>query len=179
MPASEKPETVVIQGRRLRLTNLAKVLYPATGTTKAEVLAYLTEIGAGHAPALRRAPGHPQAVAERRGHRRPSPGEVFFIKNLEPSAPEWVVRADIGHSSGAKTYPLVDDVATLVWLGQVAALEVHVPQWTFGSDGERAQPRPARPRPRPGPGHRAGRVRRGRADRARAAPGHGARRRCR
>src|SRR4051812_17894737 len=135
MPASEKPETVLIQGRRLRLTNLGKVLYPETGTTKAEVLAYLTEIApvmlphcAGRAATRKRWPNGVGTAGQ--------PGEVFFIKNLEPSAPEWVVRADIGHSSGAKSYPLVDDVATLVWLGQVAALEVHVPQWTFGSDGE-------------------------------------------
>ncbi|KAE8763293.1 ATP-dependent DNA ligase [Georgenia thermotolerans] len=139
MPASEKPETVLIQGRRLRLTNLGKVLYPETGTTKAEVLAYLTEIApvmlphcAGRPATRKRWPNGVGTAGQ--------PGEVFFIKNLEPSAPEWVVRADVGHSSGAKSYPLVDDVATLVWLGQVAALEVHVPQWTFRSDGEARNP---------------------------------------
>ncbi|MFH5823869.1 ATP-dependent DNA ligase [Georgenia sp. AZ-5] len=137
--ASDNPETVLIEGRRLRLTNLSKVLYPATGTTKAEVLAYLAQIApvmlphcAGR-PATRKRWPNGVGTAE-------SPGEVFFIKNLEAGAPEWVVRADIEHSSGAKTYPLVNDAATLAWLGQVAALEIHVPQWRFGSDGEPRNP---------------------------------------
>ncbi len=49
-------------------------------------------------------------------------------------------RFPIDHSSGAKDYPLVDDLPTLVYLAQVASLELHVPQWRFTSDGERQNP---------------------------------------
>ncbi|MPV36173.1 ATP-dependent DNA ligase [Georgenia subflava] len=139
MAIREQPETVQIDGRRLRLTNLSKVLYPATGTTKADVVAYLAEIApvmlpycSGRATTRKRWPNGVGTAQE--------PGEVFFIKNLESSAPDWVVRADIQHSGGPKTYPLVDDRATLAWLGQVAALEIHVPQWRFGSDGSPRHP---------------------------------------
>ena len=43
----------------------------------------------------------------------------------------------------------MNDLATLVWLAQIAALEIHVPQWRFGPHGNAAEPRPARARPRP------------------------------
>ena len=137
MPAREP--TVTIEGRRLRLTNLSKVLYPETGTTKADVLAYLSEIApvmlphcAGRPATRKRWPGGVGTAEE--------PGQVFFVKNLEQGTPDWVVRADIEHSGGPKTYPIVDDAATLAWLGQMGALEVHVPQWRFGSDGEPRNP---------------------------------------
>ncbi|PFG40903.1 bifunctional non-homologous end joining protein LigD [Georgenia soli] len=139
MPARDQPETVQIEGRRLRVTNLSKVLYPETGTTKAEVLGYLARIApvmiphCTGRPATRKRWPDGVGTADR-------PGEFFFVKDLESSAPSWVVRADIEHSSGPKTYPLVDDAATLAWLGQVAALEVHVPQWRFGSDGRPRNP---------------------------------------
>ncbi|WP_448072732.1 ATP-dependent DNA ligase [Georgenia yuyongxinii] len=139
MAASEKPETVLVDGRRLRLTNLAKVLYPETGTTKAEVIAYLTQIAPVMLPHCAGRPATRKRWPNGVG-RADDGGEVFFVKNLEPGAPEWVVRADIEHSSGPKTYPLVNDAATLAWLGQMAALEVHVPQWRFRSDGEPHRP---------------------------------------
>ncbi|GAA4430248.1 ATP-dependent DNA ligase [Georgenia halophila] len=139
MATREHPETVQIDGRRLRVSNLSKVLYPETGTTKAEVLAYLAEIApvmvphcAGRAATRKRWPNGVGTEAE--------PGQFFFIKDLESSAPPWVVRGDIEHSAGPKTYPIVDDAATLAWLGQVAALEIHVPQWRFGSDGQPRNP---------------------------------------
>ncbi|WP_461409883.1 ATP-dependent DNA ligase [Georgenia sp.] len=131
--------TVVVGGHRLRVTNLDKVLYPATGTTKADVLGYLTRIAPVMVPHCAGRPATRKRWPDGVGTES-EPGPVFFVKNLEPSAPEWVARADIEHSAGPKTYPLVDDAATLAWLGQVAALEVHVPQWRFGSDGRPRNP---------------------------------------
>lgn len=139
MVTSEKPTTVSVGGRRLRLSNLDKVLYPTTGTTKADVLAYLAQIAPVMVPYCAGRPATRKRWPDGVGTDA-APGAVFFIKNLEPAAPEWVVRADIEHSGGTKTYPLVDDAATLAWLGQVAALEVHVPQWRFGSDGRPRNP---------------------------------------
>src|SRR5699024_10665507 len=60
--------------------------------------------------------------------------------DLEEHAPGWIPRADIEHSDGVSTYPLVDEPAVLVWLAQLAALEVHTPQWRFDADLDPARP---------------------------------------
>jgi bifunctional non-homologous end joining protein LigD len=132
-------QTVRIGGRRLRLSNLDKVLYPETGTTKGEVIDYYSRIAprllphvADRAVTRKRWPDGVGTAA--------APGEPFFAKALEPGAPAWVRRFPIDHSSGAKDYPLVDDLPTLVYLAQVASLELHVPQWRFSPDGERQPP---------------------------------------
>ncbi|WP_324651252.1 ATP-dependent DNA ligase [Georgenia sp. H159] len=133
------PVVVQVDGHRLRLTNLDKVLYPATGTTKADVLDYYARIApvmlphcAGR-PATRKRWPNGVGTAD-------APGEVFFQKNLGSGAPDWVERVDIEHSDHVNTYPIVNEAATLAWFAQVAALEVHVPQWRVGSDGRRRPP---------------------------------------
>lgn len=132
-------QMVDVAGRRLKISNLEKVLYPDTGTTKADVLGYLAEVAhvlipqAAWRPATRKrwvdGVGTPEA-----------PGKVFFRKDLEESAPEWVPRQSITHKHHVNTYPLVNEPAVLAWFGQVAALEIHVPQWRFTPDGEPANP---------------------------------------
>ncbi|MDL9980917.1 ATP-dependent DNA ligase [Microbacterium candidum] len=132
MPGGDTP--VRVGGRRLRISNLDKVLYPETGTTKGEVIDYYARIATFLLP----------HVTDRPVTRRRWPegveGPSFFAKDLEAGAPDWVRRIPIDHSTGAKDYPLVDDVATLVYLAQVASLELHVPQWRFTPDGGRAEP---------------------------------------
>lgn len=128
-----------VQGHRLRLTNLDKVLYPATGTTKREVIDYYSRIAPTILPLLARRPVTRKRWPDGVGDAR-HPGMSFFTKDLERGAPEWLPRMPIEHSSGTKTYPLVDSQAALVWLGQVASLELHVPQWRFASDGSPANP---------------------------------------
>lgn len=66
-------------------------------------------------------------------------GPAFFAKDVEPGTPAWLSRVQIRHRSGPKFYPVFDTPAALVWLGQVAALELHVPQWRI--------PPPAGPQP--------------------------------
>ena len=128
-PSSSPPQTVTVEGRRLQLTNLEKVYYPATGTTKGEVLQYLAQV----APALLRHASHRPATRKR----WPDgvAGQMFFQKNLDASTPSWVPRRTIRHRSSTNDYVLVDDLATLTWLGQTATLEIHVPQWRFGRTG--------------------------------------------
>lgn len=132
-------QTVRIGGHRLRLSNLDKVLYPETGTSKGEVIDYYSRIAprllphvAGRPVTRKRWPDGVGTEAD--------PAEPFFAKALEPGAPAWVRRFPIDHSSGAKDYPLVDDLPTLVYLAQVASLELHVPQWRFSPEGERRNP---------------------------------------
>jgi bifunctional non-homologous end joining protein LigD len=120
--------TVEIEGRRLTLRNLDKVLYPATGTTKGEVLAYYTGVASALLPQLRDRPltrkRWPDGVA----------GPSFFEKNLPGGTPEWVARVRLpvpGTTRARETidYPLAQDLATLVWLANLAAIELHTPQW--------------------------------------------------
>ncbi|HEX4558834.1 MAG TPA: ATP-dependent DNA ligase, partial [Mycobacterium sp.] len=110
---------------RVRLTNPDKVLYPATGTTKAEVFDYYINIAEAMLP----------HIAGRAATRKRWPNGVdessFFEKQLASSAPDWLDRASITHRSGTTTYPIIDTVEALAWIAQQAALEVHVPQWRF------------------------------------------------
>ncbi len=132
-------QQVTVDGRVLALTNLDKVLYPATGTTKGEVIAYYAEVGTVLLPHVRQRPitrkRWPDGVGLDGDH-----VNVFFAKNLPKGTPDWVRRYTIQHSDGANDYPVADDLATLVWLAQLAALELHVPQWRFAEDGTPLQP---------------------------------------
>ena len=119
---------------RVRLTNPDKVLYPATGTTKAEVFDYYVAIADVMVP----------HIAGRPVTRKRWPNGVdepdFFEKQLASSAPDWLDRGSVTHKSGTTTYPIIDTREGLAWIAQQAALEVHVPQWRF-VDG--AEPGPA------------------------------------
>ena len=114
---------------RVTLTNPDKVLYPATGTTKAEVFDYYVDIADAMIPHIAG-----RAVTRKRwpnGVDEPS----FFEKQLASSAPDWMDRASITHKSGTTTYPIIDTVEGVAWLAQQASLEVHVPQWRFVTGG--------------------------------------------
>ena len=173
--AMASPKTVVsVDGHRIGLTHLEKVLYPETGTTKADVLDYYARIAdvliphAADRPLTRKRWVDGVGTPER-------PGTMFFQKNLDASTPAWVPRRSIEHSDHSNDYPLLNDRATLTWLGQISAIELHVPQWRFGRTGVDSQPRSARARPRPGRGCGTRRVRRGGQDGARHPHRHGAR----
>lgn len=122
---SDEQTTVRVDGRRLAVTNLDKVLYPETGTTKAEVLRYYAIIAPMLLPVVS---GRP-VTRKRWPHGVAS--DPFFVKNLEPGAPSWIARETLPHTDGPVTYPLVDSAAVLTWMAQMAALELHVPQWQF------------------------------------------------
>ncbi|MFB8191242.1 non-homologous end-joining DNA ligase [Microbacterium sp. NPDC055988] len=132
-------QVVQVDGRRLRVTNLDKVVYPETGTTKGEIIAYYSAIAPLLLPLLDRRPVTRKRWVEGVGT-ADAPADAFFTKQLEPGAPDWIPRQAIQHSDGPKEYPLVEDVPTLVWLAQVAAIELHVPQWRFTADGLPGRP---------------------------------------
>jgi bifunctional non-homologous end joining protein LigD len=132
-------QIVSVAGHRVKLTNLEKVLYPETGTTKAEVIDYYSKIADVLIPHARNRPVTRKRWVEGVGTDA-KPGTVFFEKNLPDSAPSWIPRRDIQHSDHVNVYPLVNDLATLVWMGQQASLELHVPQWRFGKGGARQNP---------------------------------------
>ncbi|MBG6183582.1 bifunctional non-homologous end joining protein LigD [Arthrobacter sp. CAN_A214] len=132
-------QSVRVDGRTLRLTSLDRVLYPETGTTKADVLAYYAAVSNQLIHSARDRP-----VTRKRwvsGVGTPEkPGQVFFQKNIDASTPDWVQRHAIEHKDHTNVYPMLNDTATLTWLAQIAALEIHVPQWRFGAQGEQCNP---------------------------------------
>lgn len=136
---SSNAQVVEVDGRRVRLTNLDKVLYPDTGTTKGEVIAYYTAVAPQMLPLLAGRPVTRKRWVEGVGT-ADAPADSFFAKQLDAGAPDWVHRLPIEHSGGPKDYPLVDDLPTLVWLAQMASIELHVPQWRFGPGDERLNP---------------------------------------
>ena len=128
MAGSEGEQTVMVDDVRLRVSNLDKVLYPAVGTTKADVLRYYAQIADVMIPHCADRP------LTRKRWPNGTAGEMFFQKNLGGGTPHWVRRATIQHSDGDNVYPIANDRPTLAWLAQIAALELHVPQWRFDAD---------------------------------------------
>ena len=112
---------VDIQGKHLKLSNLEKVLYPATGFTKKDVIDYYARI----APAI--IPHLAGRALTRKRYPDGVEGEPFFEKNAPQYRPEWVKTAPIWSGRNRRTihYVLADDLPTLVWLANLAALELH------------------------------------------------------
>ncbi len=133
---------VDVEGRTLRLSNLEKVLYPATGFTKGEVLDYYARI----APVL--LPHLADRAVTRIRWPHGTGKQSFYEKNAPGGTPSWVRLAKVPTSgsrgssrsgSGEREhleFPVCDDLATLTWLVNLAALELHVHQWTVGRNGQ-------------------------------------------
>ena len=137
--AATADQTVTVDGRLIKLTNLDKVLYPATQTTKADVLAYYAQVAGVMLPHLRDRPATRKRWPDGMGSGEQKP-TVFFNKDLAKGTPDWVQRYKIAHRDHDNYYPVVNDLATLTWLAQLAALEIHVPQWKFTPDGQPRNP---------------------------------------
>ena len=131
--------TVDVEGRQVTLSNLDKVLYPEVGFTKGQVLDYYSRIApvllphlAGRALTRKRYPDGVDAM-------------VFFEKNAPRGTPDWVHTETLpspGSSKDRETidYVVVDDLATLVWTANLAALELHTHLWRV----QRPRGKPAR-----------------------------------
>ena len=116
-----KPEVVEIEGKHLSLTNLEKVLYPAAGFTKGQVIDYYARIAPALLPHLAGRPltlkRYPEGVDK----------EYFFEKNATKHRPDWVKTAPIWSEGNQRNvnYILVNDLPTLVWIANLAAIELH------------------------------------------------------
>ncbi|MCL6287882.1 non-homologous end-joining DNA ligase [Streptomyces sp. 43Y-GA-1] len=113
-----------VEGRRVSLSNLDKVLYPATGTTKGEVLHYYAATVSGVIlPHLRDRP-----VSFLRYPDGPG-GQLFFTKNPPPGTPAWVATAAVPRSEDQNARQVVvRDLASLMWAANLV-VEFHTPQW--------------------------------------------------
>ena len=123
-----------VEGRRLSLSNLDKVMYPASGFTKAALIDYYARIAAVMLPHLRDRPAtfrrFPDGVS----------GKSFVEKHVPSHAPQWVRTVKVPTSGstgwgrdkpaeGDVEYAVVADRPTLVWAANLAAIEFHVPLW--------------------------------------------------
>jgi len=112
-----------VEGRRLSLSNLGKVFYPATGFTKGQVIEYYTRIAPVLLPHLRgrhlTLKRYPDGVD----------GQFFYEKQCPRHRPDWVrtARVPIRTDGRSIDYCLVEDLATIVWLANLADLELHTP----------------------------------------------------
>jgi bifunctional non-homologous end joining protein LigD len=112
---------IEVQGKHLKLSNLEKVLYPATGFTKQQVIDYYVRI----APAM--LPHLAGRALTRKRYPNGVDAEFFYEKNAPMHRPDWVKTVPIWSGSNRRTvhYILADDLATLVWLANLAAIELH------------------------------------------------------
>lgn len=114
---------ISVEGRPLKLSNLSKVLYPTVGFTKAQVIDFYVRVAPALLPHLRDRPltlkRYPDGVD----------GPFFYEKNCPRHRPPWVKTAGVWtENRGRETrYCLVDDLPTLVWLANLADLELHTP----------------------------------------------------
>jgi bifunctional non-homologous end joining protein LigD len=132
----ERRVEVDVDGRRLSLSNLDKVLYPSAGFTKRDVLAYYSRIAPVMLPYLKDRAAtflrYPNGVESKQ----------FYQKDVGGQAPPWVRTAGLANTQGegpeVNQYPVLNDLPTLVWAANLAALELHIPQWKVGPrDGRR------------------------------------------
>ncbi len=117
-----KSTKVEVEGRTLDLSNLDKVLYPETGFTKAQVIDYYRQAAPVLLPHLKGRPltlkRYPDGVD----------GQSFYEKNCPKHRPSWVQTTPIWSEGNQRemSYCLADDLPTLIWTANLAALELHV-----------------------------------------------------
>jgi bifunctional non-homologous end joining protein LigD len=116
-----KTETVTVEGRELRLSNLDKVLYPKAAFAKRDLIEYYAEVA-------------PVMLAHLQGRaltvtRWPDgvEGKSFFQKQTPAHAPDWVRTVTLPSERKPIDYTLVEDLPTLIWLANLAAIELHTP----------------------------------------------------
>ena len=142
MAAKRTEVPVEVDGRVLTLVNLEKVMYPRTGTTKAEVLNYYAQV----APVL--LPHLADRAVTRIRWPHGTGDASFFEKNVPAGTPSWVRTVTVpttgsrtgSGEDGELTFPVIDSLATLTWLANLAALELHVHQWTVTRTGRPRNP---------------------------------------
>ncbi len=121
---------VDVEGRRLKLSNLDKVLYPEPGFSKGQVIDYYTRIAPVVLPHLRG-----RALTLKR-YPNGVEGKYFYEKQKPSHAPEWVRSAAIETGDRDIDFVLCDDLPTLVWLANLADLELH-PSLALAKDPDR------------------------------------------
>ena len=119
IPSGSDAATIEVDGRKLALTNLNKVFWPALGLTKRDLLQYYAEIAGallphvrGKAMVMKR---YPNGIA----------GDFFFMKRAPSPRPEWIETCAIQHGTGLINFPMVQDVASLLWVINLGCIDLN------------------------------------------------------
>jgi bifunctional non-homologous end joining protein LigD len=137
---AEEEVRVEVDGRTLKISNLSKVMYPLSGTTKGEVLNYYAQVAPVLLPHLA-----DRAVTRIRWPHGTSDMQ-FFEKNVPNGVPPWVRTVTVpstgsrGGSGDKIFFPVIDGLADLTYFANLASLELHVHQWTVGRNGRPKNP---------------------------------------
>jgi bifunctional non-homologous end joining protein LigD len=136
---AEEEVLVDVGGRTLKLSNLSKVLYPVSGTTKGEVLNYYAQVAPVLLPHLA-----DRAVTRIRWPHGTSDNQ-FFEKNVPRGVPSWIRTVTVP-STGSRgggdkiVFPVIEGLPDLTYFANLASLELHVHQWTVGGNGRPRNP---------------------------------------
>ena len=121
MSPSSAAVEVEVEGRQLKLSNFEKVLYPEAGFTKGQVIDYYTRVAPALLPHLRR-----RALTLKR-YPNGVDGQFFYEKNCPKHRPDWIETLAVwsARNKADVNYCLIDELAGLVWVANLASLELH------------------------------------------------------
>jgi bifunctional non-homologous end joining protein LigD len=130
IPEAVKQATVKAAGREVRLTNLAKPFWPELGLTKRDLLQYYADVSKHLLPHIR-----DRAMVMKR-YPHGAAGEFFYMKRAPEPRPDWVRTCVIQHTAGPVNFPVVDDLATLLWIINLGCIDLN-PWYAVCDDHDR------------------------------------------
>ncbi|MBA2565695.1 MAG: hypothetical protein H0V09_09775 [Gemmatimonadetes bacterium] len=120
IPRGGEACSVNVEGREVRLTNLAKLFWPDLGVTKADLLQYYADVGGALVPHLTG-----RAMVMKR-YPHGAAGDFFFMKRAPSPRPEWIRTCTIEHRSGnVIDFPIVVDLPSLLWLVNLGCIDLN------------------------------------------------------
>ncbi len=127
-PDRKASVTITVDGRELTISNLDKVLYPATGFTKGDMIDYYAKVAEVMLPHVRDRPMTMKRFPDG------ADGPSFFEKHTPAHPPTWLrhVSVPTTRDDSAVDYSVVSDLPTLLWAANLATIEFHVPLWHVG-----------------------------------------------
>jgi bifunctional non-homologous end joining protein LigD len=122
IPENERDVELTLGGRRVRLTNLPKLFWPAAGITKRDLLQYYADVSPYLLPHLT-----DRAMVMKR-YPNGAAGTCFFMKRVPEPHPDWIETCTIDHKSGnVIDFPMVQGLASLLWVVNLGCIDLN--QW--------------------------------------------------
>jgi bifunctional non-homologous end joining protein LigD len=122
VPRDRDNAVIELEGRRVSLTNLRKLFWPALGITKGDLIQYYADVAAALLPHLR-----DRAMVMKR-YPNGAAGEFFFMKRAPSPRPDWIAICEIEHASGnVINFPMIQDLPSLLWVINLGCIDLN--QW--------------------------------------------------
>jgi bifunctional non-homologous end joining protein LigD len=119
IPTGTDAATIEVDGRKLALTNLNKLFWPALGLTKRDLLQYYADVAPVLLPHVRG-----KAMVMKRYPNGIS-GDFFFMKRAPSPRPDWIETCRIQHGTGLIDFPMVQDLASLLWVVNLGCIDLN------------------------------------------------------